>query len=140
MATFVVTITNDESDGNLAANDLSLREAVEQANLTAAADQITFAAGLSGATLRLTQGELQITQVVSIDGDLNNDGTPDIIITGDASGNDTTDAAGITDIFATSLGALADNSRIFNVTNGGATTTLTGLTLTGGHTTGNSIA
>ena len=70
--TFVVTIINDEFDSNLAANDLSLREAIEQANLTGAPDQITFDAGFSGSTLRLTQGELQITRAVTIDGDLDN--------------------------------------------------------------------
>lgn len=113
--TFVVTIINDESDGNLAANELSLREAIEQAKLTGAPDQITFDAGLSGSTLRLTQGELQITRAVTIDGDLDNDNAPDIIITGDANANDSTDAAGITNVFATSLASLADNSRIFNV-------------------------
>ncbi len=63
--------------------------------------------------------------------------TPDIIITGDANGNDITDAGGITDIFATSLGSLADNSRIFNINAASATTTLAGLTLTGGHTNAN---
>ncbi len=79
MATFVVTIINDESDGNLTANDLSLREAIEQANLTGAADQITFDPGLSGSTLRLTQGELEITRAVTIDGDIDNDGVADIM-------------------------------------------------------------
>ena len=136
--TFVVTIINDESDSNLAANDLSLREAIEQANLTGAPDQITFDAGFSGSTLRLTQGELQITRAVTIDGDLDNDNAPDIIITGDANANDSTDAAGITNVFATSLASLADNSRIFNVNAASATTTLTGRTLTGGHTTSDS--
>ena len=41
---------------------LSLREAITQANATAAADTIRFVATLAGETLVLTGGELTITQ------------------------------------------------------------------------------
>ena len=52
MATFTVTTScrrGEASDGKL-----SLREAVTQANATAAADTIVFASGLEGKTLVLT--------------------------------------------------------------------------------------
>jgi hypothetical protein len=42
----IVTVVDDESDGNYAVNDLSLREAILLASGTAGADLITFAPGL----------------------------------------------------------------------------------------------
>ena len=73
MATFTVTTASDV----VSAGDgvLSLREAVAQANATAAADTILFAAGLEGQTLQLTGGQLAITRDLTIDGDANNDGS-----------------------------------------------------------------
>jgi hypothetical protein len=53
---------------------LSLREAVAQANATAAVDNIVFAVGLEGETLTLSGGELTLTQDTTIDGDQNSDG------------------------------------------------------------------
>ena len=53
-------------------------------------------------------------------------------ITGDAAGDDVTDAAGITDVAASGASLLDDNSRIFDAS---AALTLDGLTLTGGRTT-----
>ena len=47
---------------------LSLREAIAQANATAAADTIRFVATLAGETLVLTGGELTITNDLTIDG------------------------------------------------------------------------
>ena len=73
MATFTVTTAADlvsASDGKL-----SLREAVEQANATTAADRIVFASALEGRTLTLTGGALTLQQDATIDGDQNNDGT-----------------------------------------------------------------
>ncbi len=55
-------------------------------------------------------------------------------ITGDAAGDDVTDAAGITDVAASGARRLDDNSRIFDAS---AALTLDGLTLTGGRTTAN---
>ncbi len=63
--TFVVSTLVDESDGNFAAGDLSLREAIEQANQTPAVDTVTFS--VSG-TITLTVGQLQVTQPVDIQG------------------------------------------------------------------------
>ena len=73
MATFTVNTAADVVDSNL--NQLSLREAVNLANATAAADTIVFANALEGQTLVLNQGQLVLTQDLTIDGDLNNDGT-----------------------------------------------------------------
>ena len=73
MTTFTVTTATDvvsATDGKL-----SLREAVEQANATAAADRIVFAPALEGRTLTLTGGPLTLQQDATIDGDQNNDGT-----------------------------------------------------------------
>ncbi|MCF6263131.1 MAG: hypothetical protein L3J24_06040 [Xanthomonadales bacterium] len=70
-ALFVVDTLVDESDGDFSPGDLSLREAVEQANLDAAADSISFAAALTGggpATITLTLGEIQVTESVIITG------------------------------------------------------------------------
>ena len=71
MTTFTVTTAAD-----VVANDgeLSLREAVAQANATAAADTIVFAGTVEGQTLTLSGGELVLRQDVTIDGDQNNDG------------------------------------------------------------------
>ncbi|MEO0993557.1 MAG: DUF4214 domain-containing protein, partial [Pseudomonadota bacterium] len=64
------------------------------------------------------------------DGDLDNDGTPDITITGDANGDDVTRPDGTTDVLASqAAGTHDDNIRLFNAT---AETTINGLTLTGG--------
>src|SRR5215213_3114123 len=72
MATITVTTANDFVGGD---GFRSLREAVGQANATPEADTIQFAPGLEGGTLTLTQGELQITQDVTIDGDADNNGS-----------------------------------------------------------------
>ena len=73
MATFTVNSAADVVDGNF--NQLSLREAVNRANATTAADTIVFANALEGQTLVLSQGQLVLTQDLTIDGDLDNDGT-----------------------------------------------------------------
>src|ERR671935_136686 len=96
MTTYTVTTLTDEAfnSGDLAAETadgggLSLREAIALANANAGADTITFDASLSGGTLRLTLGTLEVSGAsLTINGDLGNDGTPNITITGDALGND----------------------------------------------------
>ncbi len=83
MAMFTVTTSTDlvnSGDGLL-----SLREAIAQANATAAADTIVFANGIEGQTLVLTNGELAITKDLTIDGDKNGDGTGVTISGNDAS-------------------------------------------------------
>ena len=72
MTTFTVTTLADVV--NAGDGKLSLREAVAQANDSAAADRIVFASGLEGKTLTLAHGELLVTHDLTIDGDANNNG------------------------------------------------------------------
>jgi len=93
-AELVVTTLDDEAfdNGDLAAeeadgNGLSLREALALANGDpTATDTITFAAALTGGTLFLATGQqLAITtDGITIDGDIDHDGTPDITIDADS--------------------------------------------------------
>lgn len=131
MANITVTTLNDELDANPADNGLSLREAIQIANQSAGADTISFADGLGGVA-RLTLGEIQVTDQLSIDGG------GKITISGDAEGDDVV-ADGVTDVGASTDGAdlLDDNSRLFNVTSDAAAFGLSGLTLTGGRSTKN---
>ena len=82
MATFTVTTANDvvASDGVR-----SLREAVALANATPEVDTIRFTSAVEGHTLTLTQGELRLTQDVTVDGDADNNGSRVTISGGDAS-------------------------------------------------------
>ena len=140
MATIIVNTTLDENDGSIADGDVSLRDAIAAAN---DGDTITFADGPgeafeNGGTIRLSQnlGELVIASDVTIDGDLNDDGAPDVTITGDTLGDDltTTDPMGnvISDVsepFRESH--VGDNStRAFNLK--GGSSTIDGLVITGG--------
>lgn len=68
MATLTVTTLADDGSAG------GLRAVLGQANATAAADTVVFAAGLEGGTLTLTRGQLEIASDVTIDGDGNNDG------------------------------------------------------------------
>ena len=83
MATFTVTTVNDTV--NAGDGMLSLREAVAQANASAAADTIVFANGIEGQTLVLTNGELVVTKDLTIDGNKNSDGTAITISADDTS-------------------------------------------------------
>lgn len=72
MASFIVTTAIDETDGGSGGTGLSLREAIDLANASAGNDTIAFDASLSGSTIALTQGALEITDAVAIDGDNDN--------------------------------------------------------------------
>jgi hypothetical protein len=99
-AEFTVTNTDDSGEG-------SLRSAIAQTNNTEGADTITFADDLSGQTITLTSGQLEITDELTINGL----GADQLTI--DADGN----------------------SRIFNIDDGedsAIAVTLEGLTITGG--------
>lgn len=63
----VVDTAFDDFDGNYQPGDLSLREAVQLANETPGHDLIAFDPSLSGQTLSLTRGELEITESLVID-------------------------------------------------------------------------
>ena len=133
-ASLIVTTANDAVD---AFDGLtSLREAVALANSNSNVSNITFAAGLAGSTIRLTQGELVLTEDATIDGDVNGDKRADIVITGDANGDDitATDSFGnvVTDAIANRLINDADNSRIFSISGAGTDALLTSLVMTGG--------
>lgn len=125
--TFTVSNTNDSGAG-------SLRQAIIEANNNAGADTIEFAIP-SGSTITLSSGELSITDELTIDGDLDDDGTPDITV--DADGNsrvfDINDGTGsaidvsIDGLTISGGTASDDGAGIFNREN----LTLTNSTLTG---------
>jgi len=101
MATITVTNLNDNGAG-------SLRDALSLAHT---GDTIQFAPGLAGGTLVLTNGELDVTTNLTINGDLDGNGTPDITI----------DAGGA--------------SRVFNEGGFGLSATLDGLVIRDGSAT-----
>ena len=136
--TFVVDTTVDENDGDFSVGDLSLREAIGLANANLGADTISFDAsvftGGTASLIRLQSGQLFVSEAVHIDG-----GSQAVVISGDASGDDTLlPGTFITDIAASNTaGTLADNNgRIFDVvTSVGSEVRFTGLTITGGDST-----
>ena len=87
-------VANDGGDG------ISLREAIAAANNTAGEDSITFDAGVftsDNNLIRLTQGQLSISDSLTVDGS----SVGDVVITGDANGDDITVAGtNITDVAA----------------------------------------
>ena len=98
-SSFAGTFAADAADGG----GLSLREAIHWAQ---AGDTITFDSSLKGQTITLLDGELALTQDLTIDGDVNGDHKADITISGDADGSGT---------------ANAGDSRIFNISGSGTT-------------------
>ena len=130
-------VANDGGDG------ISLREAITAANNTSGEDEINFDAnvftGGAASLIRLTQGELEITETLTIDAST----SADVTITGDADGDDVIFAGTyITDVaasFGGTAGAaddlLDDNSRVLNFSAPEGDLTVTGLTITGGRTT-----
>ncbi|MBF0145809.1 MAG: DUF4347 domain-containing protein [Magnetococcales bacterium] len=126
LATITVTSNLDtgDFDGTVGGvTQVTLREALSHANndnntadsagtAGSGTDIITFDPSLSGTTITLNGSALTISSSLTIDADLNDDGTPDITIDGN------------------------NNSRIFSV-NSGTTVTLTGLVLTQGDSGGN---
>ena len=116
----------------------SLREAIDFAKSQAGSDTITFDAsvfsGGADSLIRLTQGVLLLDVGIHIDGTT---GTS-VTISGDAGGNDITDANFITDVTASNAaGRLGDNSQVFFMfasTDGDSS--LSGLTITGGRADG----
>ncbi len=110
--TFTVTTLTDENDVGATVlmplgDGLSLREAIGLAN---PGDTITFAMGLSGGTMTLSGSRITIGAGanLTIDGDLDDNNTPDITISGN------------------------DVSQVFFVA-GGANATLEGLTISNGY-------
>ena len=132
-------VANDGGDG------ISLREAIAATNNTTGEDTVTFDAsvftGGDNSLIRLTQGELSITESLSIDGT----SVGGVVITGDVNDDDATlPGTNITDVslsFGGTTGAsddlLDDNSRVLNFFTSSGNLTLTGLTVTGGRVTDN---
>jgi predicted outer membrane repeat protein len=112
----VTTLADNPYDGGTLAqelaegNGLSLRQALGLANANPGPHTVTFAPNLAGGTIHLTNGELDVTNGVTIDGDITGNGTPGITI----------DAGGA--------------SRVFDVDNGVSviSATLDGLVIRGG--------
>ncbi|MDB4766281.1 hypothetical protein OAG71_01190 [bacterium] len=137
----------DEDDGIVAVGDLSLREAIRLASDDSTLDVIAFDAnvftGGDSSVIRLTLGELMISESVRIDGTL----ATDVVITADANNDDVTLAGtSITDVLASFGGTdgaaddlLDDNSRVLNFSNSTGNLTLAGLTITGGQVSGRSV-
>jgi hypothetical protein len=148
-ATDIVSPTADTSSiaaliGNDGGDGISLREAITASNNTVGADTISFDGsvftGNANSLIRLTQGELFITEEVSIDASM----ATDVVITGDANGDDiTVPGTFVTDVDASFTGfgtndinLLGDNSRVIRFSDSNAyegTLTLSDLTITGGN-------
>ena len=144
MAEYIVTLNNDEADGDVSAADLSLREAIQLAENNPGVDTITFDSsvftGGEDSVIRLTLGELYFTEGLIIDGST----VTDLVISGDANGDDVLVGDSFVTDVAASLSAtgdadrLDDNSRVLNfdkVFPNSGTVTLKELTITGGRTT-----
>jgi len=135
LPTFTVTNNLDgpvSSEGDLPG---SLRQAIFDANLSVGAADIKFEpavfTGGTNSLIRLTAGELEITDSVTIDGSTG----VEVTISGDANGDDVTLEAGVTDVDASGSDLLDDNSRVLHLSSATADLTLTNLTVTGGRTT-----
>jgi hypothetical protein len=76
LTTFTVDNLVDESDGNFGAGDLSLREAIEQANANPGADIVNFVPALNGGVFNLALGSLNISDDLTLNG---NAATPMIL-------------------------------------------------------------
>ena len=107
MTTFTVTTTADLVDPN--DGELSLREAVAQANATTTPDMIVFGGAVEGQTLTLSGGELVLRQDVRIDGDQNGDGQRVTLSGGDATRILRTSGAG-TDVTLEDLALIDGNA------------------------------
>ncbi len=133
----IVSSIVDTFDGNYAHGELTLREAVAIANFRSGSDTITFDAsvftGGSASRIRLTQGEVRITETLTIDAST---GTG-VVISGDADDDDILVAGTlITDVTASlDANVLSDNTRVFNFSSPAGDLTLENLTITGGRTT-----
>ena len=79
----VITVTTNLDIVDGMDGVISLREAI---NSAADGDTITFDAALTGMSIVLTNGEIVIADDITIDGDIDSDGTGDITLNGNAAG------------------------------------------------------
>ena len=135
MAILIVNTALDEQDNDITDGDVSLRDALAAAQ---AGDVITFDPAIFNGepidTINLTLGELVISNGVTIDGDLNDDGLADVTVSGDANGDDltTTDALGNTITDASANTNDSDNTNVFSIQ--AENVVVDGLVITGGGT------
>ena len=115
----VVSILEDENDGDFSAGDLSLREAISLANEQEGEDTITFDSNLSGGVIALTQTESAPRGGGEVNQDLN-----------------ITDSVNIIGLGAKNLtiDGLSGGNGIFKVSGENTNFNLEGLTLTNGDT------
>ena len=106
----IVSTDSDVVDDDLSAGNVSLREAVAVANNNPGADTITFDASLSGSTIQLLLGQLEIGEELTIQGL----GAENLTVVG--------------------------GSRVFDHTHPSDPFTIDGMTVTGGSTTGNNTS
>jgi CSLREA domain-containing protein len=127
MTVFTVTTTADVVDPG--DGQTSLREAVAAANASGGDDRIEFAPGLAGQSVILSAGVLAITSggILTIDGDIDDDGTRDITI--DANNTSTiftVSASSIVTLDGLHIregrGELADGTAVGAIYNAGALT------------------
>ena len=101
----------------------SLRAAVDAANANADHSTITFAANLAGQTITLLT-ELGLTSDITIDGDVNNDNTADITLSGGTTTRIVHQTGGDTDVKLMSLtltgGSSSVGAAIFSYSNAGS--------------------
>ena len=153
LATLVVNSAAD-LPVDLSDSVVTLRDAIHAANTDtlvapgaetgSGADTITFDGSVfngvgDNSLIRLTEGELEITDALTIDGSTG----VGVTVTGDAAGDDVRLAGNITDVIASFGGTagasddlLDDNSRVLNFSSLTGDLSLEGLTVTGGRTTG----
>ncbi|MDC0936064.1 matrixin family metalloprotease, partial [Pirellulales bacterium] len=126
MLNFVVDTLDDQMNGDLSIGNVSLREAIDAANLASGIDQIVFAPSLSGGKINLNAllGEILISDSVVIDA-----GGLDVALTIDGSSAD-----------ASPLIPNGDGTRLFRIDDGDSGTlidvTFSGLKLVGGDANG----
>lgn len=136
------TVTNTDDGQVAAAGDLpgSLRQAIFDANTNPGDDTVEFDSsvftGGNASVVRLTAGQLNVEQTLTIDGSTG----IEITITGDANDDDITDSLNITDVdasFGGTRGAaddlLDDNSRVLNFSATTGDLNLKGLIISGGR-------
>jgi hypothetical protein len=129
----LVDTDSDIVDGDFSARQLSLREAIDLANINPGEDLIRFSPsqfrGFSFDAIHLTQGPLTITESVDIDGEALR-----VVVSGDRDRDDRNfSGTAITDLSANTDARLDDNSGVFNITAAaGDVVSLGGLIITGG--------
>ncbi len=143
-----VLTVNSAADNTLADGLITLREAILAANNDTVADategvqagsgddtilfDTNVFSGGSASLIRLTAGELEITETLTIDGSA----VTGIVISGDANDNDVLlPGTQITDVTLSSVAnLLSDNTRVFNYSSSSGDLLLDNLTITGGRT------